>query len=140
MHWKQRRMRRPAANELGHAHELTLSCFRGFPFLRAERTCLWLADAMNASRREFGFSLWAYVFMPEHVHLLLCPQRHDYEIAVVLKATKRTVGIKAIKFLAAPHRSGWNGSVSNTAPRRSGAFGRPAADSIETSPIRAWRC
>jgi putative transposase len=92
-------MRRPTANEPGHAHELTFSCYRGFPFLRAERTCLWLAEAIDAARCKYAFSLWAYVFMPEHVHLLLCPQRHDYEIAAILKAIKQTVGTKAIKFL-----------------------------------------
>ena len=49
MHWRHRRMRRPAANEPGHVHELTFSCFRGFSFLRADRTCQWLADAINAA-------------------------------------------------------------------------------------------
>jgi hypothetical protein len=30
MHWKHRSMRRSAANEPGHAHELTFSCDRRF--------------------------------------------------------------------------------------------------------------
>jgi hypothetical protein len=34
MHWQDRRMRRPALNEPGHAHELTFTCFRGYPFSR----------------------------------------------------------------------------------------------------------
>jgi putative transposase len=54
-------MRRPAANEPGHVHELTFSCFHGISFLRAERTCQWLADAINAAREKYDFSLWAYV-------------------------------------------------------------------------------
>jgi putative transposase len=99
MHWTQRRMRRPAANEPGHAHELTFSCFRGFPFLRSDRSCAWLAEAIAAARQKLGFSLWAYVFMPEHVHLLLRPSEANYEIAAILKAIKQPVGTKAIKFL-----------------------------------------
>ena len=99
MHWRQRRMRRPPANEPGHAHELTFSCFRGLPFLGRERTCQWLADAVDAARQKLDFSLWAYVFMPEHVHLLLCPRQPQYEIAAILKAIKQPVATKAVKFL-----------------------------------------
>ena len=99
MHWRQRRMRRPVVNEPGHAHELTFSCFRGYAFLQAERTCQWLADAINEARQECDFSLWAYVFMPEHVHLLIRPNRKIYDISTVLKAIKQPVGIKAVKYL-----------------------------------------
>jgi putative transposase len=99
-------MRRPAANEPGHAHELTFSCFRGFSFLRAERTCQWLADAIDDARRAHDFALWAYVFMPEHVHVLLWPKQAEYDIAAILKAIKRPVGVQAIKHLR-EHSPGW---------------------------------
>ena len=99
MHWRQRRMRRPAANESGHAHELTFGCFRGYPFLQAERTCQWLADAIDEARRELDFALWAYVFMPEHVHLLVWPRRPVYDIGQILRRIKEPVGRKAIKHL-----------------------------------------
>ncbi|MBI3824060.1 MAG: transposase [Planctomycetes bacterium] len=92
-------MRRPAANAPGHAHELTFSCFRRFTFLQAERTCQWLADALDAARREFDFALWAYVFMPEHVHILLRPRQPEYDIAAILKAIKQPVGTQAIKYM-----------------------------------------
>jgi hypothetical protein len=39
------RIHRKAINTPGHAHELTFSCYQRFPFLKAERTCQWLADA-----------------------------------------------------------------------------------------------
>ncbi len=106
MHWRHRRMRRPAANEPGHVHELTFSCFRGCPFLRAERACQWLADAINAARVKLKLSLWAYVFMAEHVHLLIYPNEPDYDVSAILKAIKQPVGSKAIKYLSkyAPHR------------------------------------
>ena len=32
-------------NEPRHAHELTFSCYKGFKFLQAERTCKWLAES-----------------------------------------------------------------------------------------------
>ena len=65
--------RRRNLNLSGHAHELTFSCYRGFPFLSAERACRWLAEAIDRARARHQFSLWAYVFMPEHVHLILRP-------------------------------------------------------------------
>ena len=105
MAWRLRSMRRPAVNEPGHAHELTFSCYRRFAFLQAERICEWLAEAIDAARAEFDFALWAYVFMPEHVHLMIYPRRPTYDIGLIRQAIKEPVGRKAIKHLRAeaPH-------------------------------------
>jgi hypothetical protein len=55
MDWRSRSMRRPTVNEPGHAHELTFSCFHRFAFLKAERICAWLADAIDeADPIDFG--------------------------------------------------------------------------------------
>ncbi len=99
MHWKKRRMRRPAANVPGHAHELTFSCYHNFPFLKAERACEWLTEAIEDARREHDFALWAYVFMPEHVHLLVWPRLAQYDISAILKSIKQPVALRAIKHL-----------------------------------------
>src|SRR6266568_1347612 len=56
MDWRSRSMRRPSLIEPGHAHELTFSCIRGFPFLKAERTCQWLADAVDEARKDMAFT------------------------------------------------------------------------------------
>jgi hypothetical protein len=66
----QRRHRR-SYNEPGHAHELTFSVYHRYPFLKAERTCQWLVEAINAMRSELEVKVWAYVFMPDHAHLLI---------------------------------------------------------------------
>jgi putative transposase len=98
-------MRRPAVNEPGQAHELTFCCFRRYAFLKAERTCQWLAEAIDEARKELEFSLWAYVFMPEHVHLLVYPKRQQYDVRIFLQQIKEPVGRKAVKYLRvhAPH-------------------------------------
>jgi putative transposase len=83
----------------GNALELTFSCYRGFSFLRAERTCRWLLESMELARHELDFAIWAYVFMPEHVHLLIWPRRLEYEIARICQAIKEPVGRKAIVYL-----------------------------------------
>jgi putative transposase len=92
-------------NDPGDAHELTFSCYHGYQFLKAERICNWLKEAIDEARVEFDFALWAYVFMPEHAHLIVWPRRPNYDIADIRQAIKEPVGREAITFLEvhAPH-------------------------------------
>ncbi len=83
----------------GHTHELTFSCYRSRPFLSVDRTCRWLAEAIDKARRQHDFSLWAYVFMPNHVHLVIHPRTKQYSISQVLKAIKTPVGYNATRYL-----------------------------------------
>ncbi len=86
-------------NIAGHAHELTFSCYNNQAFLSAERPCKYLIDSIVASREEYQFDLWAYVFMPNHVHLLICPRTADYSISGILRSIKQPVSRKAIDYL-----------------------------------------
>ena len=86
-------------NIAGHAHELTFSCYRNRNFLLKERTCRYLIDAIITAKRNHNFDLWAYVFMPNHVHLLICPQTPDYSISKILLAIKQPAARKAIAYL-----------------------------------------
>jgi putative transposase len=104
MDWRVRSSRRKAYNKPGHAHELTFTCYHNYPFLAAERTCQWLTDAIDAARTRLHFAVFAYVFMPEHAHVMVYPRDPVYDISAILKAIKQPVGRKAIQFLeeAAP--------------------------------------
>ena len=73
-----RSRRRQSYNIPGHAHELTFSCYRRYAFRKAERTSAWLAEAIGEARQSQGFWLWAFVFMPDHVHLILYPFHEEY--------------------------------------------------------------
>jgi putative transposase len=99
MDWRIRHHRRQAFNLPGHAHELTFSCYRGYKFLSSDRTCQWLAAAIEAARGKLEFDLWAYVFMPEHVHLIVRPRRPIYDIREILAKIKEPVGRQAIAYL-----------------------------------------
>ncbi len=105
MHHRDRHFRRRSSDDPGHSHGLTFSCYRQFRFLEAERTCLWLADPIETARRRWEFDLWAYVFMPEHVHLIVRSRNPDSPIAAILKAVKQPVGRRAFLHLEAeaPH-------------------------------------
>lgn len=86
-------------NVPGNAHELTFTCYRRYPFLAKDRTCRWLADAINAACLELDYQLWAYVFMPDHVHLIVYPNRAEYDIADLRKQIKAPVAKQAINHL-----------------------------------------
>lgn len=96
-----RQQRRKEFNILGHAHELTFSCYQRFQFLKSERTCAWLADAIQAARLKHAFDLWAFVFMPEHVHLIVRSRREGHKMQKVFAAIKLPVAKRAINFLVA---------------------------------------
>jgi REP-associated tyrosine transposase len=66
-----KRHHRRSINVSGHAHELTFSCFHRFPFLSRDRTCDWLGASIRTACADLEFSLWAFVFMPDHVHLIV---------------------------------------------------------------------
>jgi len=101
------RIHRKAINTPGHAHEPTFSCYHRFPFLKAERTCQWLADAIQAVRAKHSFDLWAFVFMPEHVHLIVRPRSPAYAMSKIMAATKLPVARRAIHFLQKVNHHGW---------------------------------
>lgn len=91
--------RRVTYNDPGHAHEFTFSCYQSLPLLSKDRTRQWFIEALGRARQKIEFDLWAYVIMPEHVHVLILPLRGDYEIAKILKTIKQPVAQRALRFL-----------------------------------------
>ncbi|MBI1914453.1 MAG: transposase [Planctomycetes bacterium] len=83
----------------GHAHVLTFSCFQRRKFLARERSCKWFIDALREAKEKHAFDLWAYVLMPEHVHLLLWPRRFPYHISRILSSLKWPVTQKAAAYV-----------------------------------------
>jgi len=87
----------------GCAHGLSFSCYRNRKFLNRRRTRLYLIDAINTAREKHSFDLWAYVIMPEHVHLLIFPRYDEYSISDILRSIKQPVARRAIAFLRRNH-------------------------------------
>jgi putative transposase len=101
------RKERRTFNEPGHAHYLTFSCFHGLPLLSTDRTCRWLMDTIEHARVAQEIDLYACVFMPEHVHLLVWPRRREYSIERFRSAVKRPVSFKAKRFLVERSEMEW---------------------------------
>ena len=95
---RNRRHRR-SYNEPGHAHELTFSTYKGYKFLSRDRTRHWLIESINEARESLGFDVWAYVIMPEHVHLIVHPWTSEYEISKIIGRIKEPVGRRAIEYI-----------------------------------------
>jgi putative transposase len=81
---------RKSYNTPGHVHFLTFSCWQQLQFLRRSETCLEFARALDRARSTEQFDLWAYVIMPEHVHLLICPRQESYDMARILRRIKES--------------------------------------------------
>ncbi|REJ72092.1 MAG: hypothetical protein DWQ34_13065 [Planctomycetota bacterium] len=60
-------------HEPGHLHEFTFSTCCRRPLLTNDTWREKLAATLDVSNREFRFQLVAFVFMPEHLHLLTYP-------------------------------------------------------------------
>jgi putative transposase len=91
--------RRQRFNEPGQPRELTFSCFRRFPFLERQRTRVWFAEALQAARAKMGYQVWAYVLMPEHVHVVVYPGDAPEQMASFLKLLKEKVARQALSYL-----------------------------------------
>ena len=88
----------------GHVHELTFSCYRRWPLLTNDVWRGMLAESINRAMAGHGYRLAAFVFMPEHVHLMVYPLSEADTIDALLKAIKRPFSYR-IKQLLIQSRS-----------------------------------
>lgn len=76
-------------HEPGHLHEFTFSCYRRMPLLTNDDWRKRLAKCISEANQESAFELVAFVFMPEHVHLLAYPLSDKPEIGRYLARIKQ---------------------------------------------------
>jgi putative transposase len=82
-------------------HELTFSCYGRQPLLNCDDRCKLLSKAIDTAVGRLGFSLVAFVYMPEHIHLLVWPKIPGTEIADLLFAIKRPFSFRVKQRLQA---------------------------------------
>jgi putative transposase len=86
-------------NAPGHAHQLTFSCFKGEQLIVWDPVRRILLAALDEVRMEFDIEVWAYVLMPEHVHMLVNPKQREYDIEAIRSSFKGKSGFRAIAWL-----------------------------------------
>lgn len=77
----------------GDLHELTFSCCERRPLLTNDAWRGYLAESIQSACCKQLFRLVAFVFMPEHVHLLVLPEAVQPEIDYFLAAVKRPCSV-----------------------------------------------
>ena len=75
-------------HEPGDCHELTFSCYRRIPLLTNDEWRHLLAESLDHAIHGQSCRLIAYVFIPEHVHILIQPTSRDVRVDLFLKALK----------------------------------------------------
>ena len=151
------RKRLKRLDEPGDARFLTFSCFSRRPFLSRDRSRLWFLEALERARRTHGFHLWAYVIMPEHVHLLVWPGDEPLCMADALYTLKKSVSNQALAYVR-QHAPGFlermadrqpNGRVSHRFWQRGGGYDEnlfsaakvwAKIDYIHENPVRRGLC
>jgi len=77
------------------------------PLLTNELWRQWLAASIAHARLKLEVDLWAYVFMPEHVHLLLHPRRESYRISEFMQLAKNPMARRVVNSLKACRSPRW---------------------------------
>ncbi len=92
-----KRRRRYEGERMPHA--LTFSCYHRFKFLDRDRTRQWFVEALQAERLKWPIDLWAWVIMPEHVHLIVSPREPGVSVWRFAGKVKEDVARRAVTWL-----------------------------------------
>lgn len=75
--------------------------------LTRDRSRGWVIESLGRVREKLDCAIFAYVIMPEHVHVLLRPRRAEYEMSAILAAIKRPVSRQAKEYLIETGQTRW---------------------------------
>jgi putative transposase len=73
----------------GHLRFLTFSCHQRLPLFENDKIKQVFVDRLMALQIEKPFELFAWVLMPEHVHMILRPRLPECSVADLMRALKR---------------------------------------------------
>jgi len=104
--------------------------------------CRWFLESLDRARGKRAFDLWAFVIMPEHVHLLIWPRTQEYSISRILYDIKHPFSLKVCRyfrkhapvFLQKMRDEQPNGKVCHRFWQRGGGYDR---NLLEPEVIRA---
>jgi len=91
-------------HEPGHLHEFTFSTFQQKPLLTHDGWREKLARSIDNANQTWRFQLVAFVFMPEHLHLLTYPLDEHPEFGKSLADIKQPFS-KQVKSILVENRS-----------------------------------
>ena len=92
-------------HEPGDFHELTFSCYQRMALLTDDDWRRMLSRCVDQACEEASFDLIAFVFMPEHVHLLVYPTLPEPDIGRFLARLKQPFSKEIKGILVDAHSS-----------------------------------
>ena len=107
-------------HEPGDFHELTFSCYHRLPLLDQGDFRQRLSSHMDRACGELSFQLVAFVYMPEHLHLLVNPLLPPPQIDRLLARLKRPYSAEIKRLLAATGNSLWQRLTVRERPGKHG--------------------
>jgi len=108
------RLHRKAWDNDWDIHSLSFSTFHQLPLFPGVRSARWFLETLAEARRKCPFRLFAYVIMPEHVHLVLQPVP-GVAMRTVLWRVKRPVTERALAWVK-QHRPDFLPRVADVQP------------------------
>ncbi|MEX2671938.1 MAG: transposase [Phycisphaeraceae bacterium] len=81
----------------GEARFLTFSCYQRLPLFGNDAIKRAFAEHLIKTRKATHFRLYAWVVMPEHVHLVLEPSLPDYPVSFVLTQIKSHFAARVLR-------------------------------------------
>lgn len=131
--------RRKSSDEPGDAHFLTFSCYQRRSFLEPDDNKKIFIENLGRSRDRLGFLLYAYVVVPEHVHLLLWPGEGGASIAQILQSVKQPVSARLRNRVGLPPAF-WLAGGGHDRDVRSAKTVLSIMDYIHNNPVERGLC
>ncbi len=88
-------------------HFVTTKTHENIPYFRDEKCCYILIDELEFYRKHYGFQIYGYVIMPDHIHLLLfwdIYEKPDLTISKIIQGIKSHSAKMIIDYLAKTHK------------------------------------
>jgi len=86
-------------DEPGHVHELTFSCYRWLPLFSDDLHRRLYCEACGRAVLRHHYRLFAFIVMPEHVHLIVQPKADGSPVKSLLAAIKRPCSFRIKDYL-----------------------------------------
>ena len=79
-------------------HFVTTSCYNRLPLFNSDDTKTIFAQSVIHIRNKYGFKLFGYVIMPEHVHILI-QTGNDKTVSDITRQVKQTCAFNVLQTL-----------------------------------------
>ena len=75
---------------------LTFSCYKRLPLLGSAAMRDLMARSIESARVWCRFEVYAYVIMPEHLHLMIRPDVREFTVDAISHRIKQPVALRAV--------------------------------------------